>query len=102
MRGSTLPDCDTERWHLPDGWAIISYVVSASDRDHFRRLAEIEAALNQESIWECAARSPGENIALGFALSEFAAAFGADLSRPDDVSPARLWRDRANRSASGR
>jgi hypothetical protein len=30
-------------------------------------------------------------------LSEFAAAFGADLSRPDEVSPARLWRERAAR-----
>jgi hypothetical protein len=77
-------------------------VVSASDRKHFQRLAEIEAVLKQESIRECAARSPGENIALGFALSEFAAAFGADLSLPDEVSPARLWRDRPNRPASGR
>lgn len=80
----------------------MAQVVSASDRAHFRRLAEIEAALNQESIRECAARTPGENIAIGFALSEFAAAFGADLSRPDDVSPAHLWRERINRTASGR
>jgi len=72
-------------------------MVSAKDREHFRRIAEVEAELNAEAIRDSAARSPGENIALGFALSEFAAAFGADLSRPDEVSPARLWRERAAR-----
>jgi len=75
-------------------------MVSAKDREHFRRLAELEGELNREAIRESAARTPGENIALGFALSEFATAFGADLSRPDEVSPARLWRERATRRAS--
>jgi hypothetical protein len=70
-------------------------MVSAKDREHFQRIAAFEAELNREAIRESAARTPGENIALGFALSEFAVAFGADLSRPDDVSPARLWRERA-------
>jgi len=70
-------------------------MVSPEDREHFQRLGEAEAELNREAIRECAARTPGENIALGFALSEFGVAFGADLSRPDEVSPARLWRERA-------
>ena len=69
-------------------------MVSAKDREHFRRIAEVEAELNREAMRESAARSPGDNIALGFALSEFAAAFASDLSRSDDVSPARLWRER--------
>jgi hypothetical protein len=72
-------------------------MVSAGDREHFRRIAEAELELNREALRESAARSPAHNIALGFALSEFAAAFGADLSRPDDVSPARLLRERASR-----
>jgi hypothetical protein len=75
-------------------------MVSAKDREHFRHLAEGEARLNREAIQESAARTPGENIALGFALSEFAAAFGADLSRSDEVSPARLWRERAAQRTS--
>ena len=74
-------------------------MVSAKDREHFRRIAEFEAELNREAIRECAARSPGENIALGFALSEFAAAFGASRPRRDEVSPARLWRERAGHHA---
>jgi hypothetical protein len=69
-------------------------MVSVKDREHFRRIAEYEAELNREAIRESAARTPGENIALGFALSEFAMAFGADLSRPEEVSPAHLWRAR--------
>ena len=75
-------------------------MVSAKDREHFRRIAEAEAELNREAIRESAARTPGDNIALGFALSAFAAAFGADLSRPDEVSPARLWHERTARRAS--
>ena len=72
-------------------------MVSAQDREHFRCLAEREAELNRDAIRESAARTPGENIALGFALSEFASAFGGDLSRPDEVSPAALWRERVAR-----
>jgi hypothetical protein len=75
-------------------------VVSDSDREHFRRIAEAEAELNREAIRDCAARTPGANIALGFALSAFATAFGADLSRPDEVSPASLWRERVSRRTS--
>ncbi len=77
-------------------------MVSAKDREHFRRIAEAEAELNREAVRESAARSPGENIALGFALSEFAVAFGADLSRPDEVSPASLWRERTSHCSSDR
>ena len=69
-------------------------MVAPADRDHFRRIAEAEAEMNREAVLDSASRSPGENIALGFALSEFAAAFGADLTRADEVSPARLWRER--------
>ncbi len=77
-------------------------MVTAGEREHFRRIAEFEARLNREAVRESAARSAGENIALGFALSEFAAAFGADLARGDEVSPARLWRERVLRAASSR
>ena len=75
-------------------------MVTAGDREHFRRIAEFEARLNREAIHECAARTAGENIALGFALSEFASAFGADLAHGDEVSPSRLWRERVLRRAS--
>jgi hypothetical protein len=77
-------------------------MVSAKDREHFRRIAEAELELNRESVRESAARSPGENIALGFALSEFGASFGADLFRPDEVSPASLWRERTSHRSSKR
>ena len=77
-------------------------MTSTKDREHFRRIAEVEADLNREAVRESAARSPGDNIALGFALSKFAAAFGADLSRPDDVSPASLWRKRTAHRTSDR
>jgi hypothetical protein len=66
-------------------------VVSAKDREHFRRLVEIETELNQEAIHACAARSPGVNITLGLELRKFAA-FGGDLSRPDKVAPITLRR----------
>jgi len=74
-------------------------MVSEKDRLHFRRIAEIEAELNQEAIRACAARSPGVNIALGLELGEFAAAFGGDLSRPDEVAPITMWRLRRRSSA---
>ncbi len=73
---------------------------SKKDRDHFRRIAETEAALNQDAIRACAARSPGENVALGLEWSEFAASFGGDLSRPDEVAPVMLWRRRRPHPAS--
>jgi hypothetical protein len=66
-------------------------MVSAEDREHFRRLAEAEAMLNREAVHESAARAPGDTIALGCALSEFAVAFAADPSRPVEVSPADEW-----------
>ena len=75
-------------------------MVSDSDRDHFRRIAEAEARFNRAAVRACAARTPGANIALGFALSAFATAFGADLSRPDEASPARRWRERTIHRAS--
>jgi hypothetical protein len=75
-------------------------MVSERDREHFRRLAAAEAEFNQESMRECAARGPGENIALGFALSAFAAAFAGDQSRPEEIAPAALWRQRHGRTAS--
>jgi len=75
-------------------------MVSEEDRQHFRRIAEVEAELNREAIRASAARTPGENIALGLALSAFAAAFGGDLSHPDDVPPISLWRVRRGSAAS--
>lgn len=72
-------------------------MVSEHDREHFRRIAECEAELNDEAIEAAARRSPGENIALGLELSEFAAAFGGDVSHPDEVPPIQLWRARAGR-----
>lgn len=69
------------------------------ERAHFHRIAEVEVELNREAMRADAGRLPGANIALGFALSEFAAAFGADLSRPDEVSPASLWRARERRGS---
>lgn len=69
-------------------------MVSESARAHFRCIAEAEAELNAESLRLDAEQSPGDNILRGLELSEFATAFGADLSRPDEVSPASLWRAR--------
>ena len=75
-------------------------MVSHLDRQHFRRIAEMEAKLNHESMRAGAACTPGENIAFGFYLSEFAASFGGDASHPDEVPPIRLWRAR-KRSDTG-
>jgi hypothetical protein len=58
-------------------------VVSERVRAHFRYIAEAEAELNAESRRIDAEQSPGDNILRGLDLSEFATAFGADLSRPD-------------------
>lgn len=69
-------------------------MVSDQDREHFRRIAAIEAELNRESVRSSAARSPGENIARGLELSEFAAAFGDDLSHADEPPLIQLWRER--------
>jgi hypothetical protein len=73
---------------------------SARDRGHFDRIAAAEREAERESIEAAAARSPGENVELGIALSDFAAAFGGDTTSPDDVAPASLWRAR-RRSPSG-
>jgi len=72
-------------------------MVSEGDREHFRRIAEAEAKLNEEAVETAARRSPGENIALGLELSEFAAAFGGDASHPDEVPLIQLWRARIRR-----
>jgi hypothetical protein len=69
-------------------------LVSEKDRRHFRFIAETEAELNRESIQACARRDPGKNVEIGLALSELAASFGADLSRPDEVSLIALWKAR--------
>jgi hypothetical protein len=74
-------------------------MVSEKDRAHFRRLAEGEAELNREALLACAARSPGANIALGLELSDFAINFGGDQTRPEEVAPIQLWRDRGRRTA---
>jgi hypothetical protein len=67
-------------------------VVSDKDHAHFRRIAAIEAELNDEAVALAARWSPGENIALGFELSAFAAMFGGDVSHPDETPPVSLWR----------
>jgi hypothetical protein len=74
-------------------------MVPEQDREHFRRIAAIEADLNRESIRAAAARSPGENIALGLQLSEFAAAFGGDVSHADEPPMIQLWRERGKRKS---
>lgn len=71
-----------------------SWMVSEKDREHFRRIAAIEAELNDESIRAAALRTPGENITLGLELSAFAASFGGDLSHPDEPPLIQLWRAR--------
>ena len=94
--------------HPLSGWqrrsraCILCAVVSEKERTHFRRIAAAEDDLNRESLARDARRSPGVNIALGLALSEFATTFGADLSRPDEVSPASLWRSRGRHSPAQR
>ena len=75
-------------------------MVSEKDRAHFRRIAEAEASLNRDALRADAAREPGANIELGLALSEFAAAFAGDLSRPDEVAPASLWRKLRGRDST--
>jgi hypothetical protein len=75
-------------------------VVSQQDRAHFDLIAVTEQELAREAVEECAQRTPGENIALGFELSEFASAFGGDVSHPEDVSPASLWRTRSRAGPS--
>ena len=77
-------------------------MVSEKDREHFRRIALAEADLNRDAIRACAARTPGANVALGLELSDFAIAFGADLTRPDEVAPVRLWQRRLSESTGRR
>ncbi len=77
-------------------------MVSERARAHFRCIAEAEAELNAESLRHDAEQSPGDNILRGLELSEFATAFGADLSRPDEVSPAALWRTRKRHAPAER
>jgi hypothetical protein len=69
-------------------------MVSARDRAHFDRIAGAGAELDRDSIRACVARSPGRNVEIGFELSDFALAFGGDLTRPDEVPPIELWRRR--------
>jgi hypothetical protein len=69
-------------------------VVSSRDRRHFAQIASAEKGLESESIAVAARRSPGENIEIGLELSEFAAAFGGEIDQPDQISPARVWRER--------
>jgi hypothetical protein len=69
-------------------------MVSAADRRHFGRIAAIEAQLNDQSVRQAAEQTPGENIALGFELAEFAVAFGGDVSHAEEIPPIRLWRAR--------
>ena len=77
-------------------------MVSDNDREHFRRIAAIEAQLNDEALRAAALRTPGESIALGFALSEFAAAFGGDVTHEDEVPLIHLWRAREQRDQDRR
>jgi len=77
-------------------------MVSDTDREHFRRIAAIEAQLNDEALRAAALRTPGESIVLGFALSEFAAAFGGDLTHEDEVPLIHLWRAREQRDQDRR
>ena len=70
-------------------------MVSERDRAHFDRIALAEAELNRDAIRACAARSPGTNVEIGLELGDFALAFGGDLTRPDEVAPIELWRQRA-------
>ena len=68
-------------------------MVSEKDRAHFQCIAEAEAELNEEAVRAAARRPPGHNIALGFALSEFAAV-GEPLSFQRFVKfPRRLVRN---------
>lgn len=76
--------------------------VSDKDREHFRRIAAVEAELNEEAVRASALRTPGENIALGFELSEFAAAFGGDVTHEDEVPLIHLWRAREQRDQDRR
>jgi hypothetical protein len=73
-------------------------MVSEKDREHFRRIAAGELELNRDAIRACAARSPGANVALGLELSDLAISFGGDQTRPDEVAPVRLWRERGRRT----
>ncbi len=75
-------------------------MASDKDREHFRRIAAIEAQLNDQAVRLAATRAPGENIALGFELAAFAAAFGGETSHADEVPPIRLWLARMTRGAS--
>jgi len=68
-------------------------VVTAADREHFRRIAEAEAELNRDSARQAALRSPGDNILLAFELTRVASMSSGSLDRDDEVSPASLWRE---------
>lgn len=70
------------------------YMVSEREGEHFRRIAQAESELNRDAIRACALRDPGANIELGLELSDFAISFGAELTRPDEVAPICLWRQR--------
>jgi hypothetical protein len=75
-------------------------MVSDKDRQHFAIIAAAEAEMAQAAILENACRTPSANIALGLELGELAAAFGADLTKPDPVPAAVLWQARTERRTS--
>lgn len=67
-------------------------MVSARDREHFRRIAAVKEAHVRYSIQRAAGRDPSANVEAAFAWSEFAAAVGT--RRPKQkVPPVRLWRE---------
>lgn len=69
-------------------------MTGSADRNRFERIARAERDSESESIAVAASRSPGENIEIGLELSDFAAAFGGEIVRPDENSPARARRER--------
>jgi hypothetical protein len=75
-------------------------VIKASDRRHLEQIARAEEQLAADSIRAAASRSPGENIEIGFGLAEFAASFGGEIYRPDEVPLAAVWRMLSLRSRS--
>ncbi|MBI3181937.1 MAG: hypothetical protein HYZ28_07315 [Myxococcales bacterium] len=77
-------------------------MVSEEERAHFRSIAQGMEELNRDAVRRAAFSAPGKNIEEGLAWSEMVSALAADLSRPDEVSPASLWRERALRRPNTR
>jgi hypothetical protein len=71
-------------------------MASASDKAHFRAIAEYETAANEDSLREDALRSPGRNIELGIELSDFTRRAAQQMeARPADeppTAPIAIWR----------